>query len=78
MKSNNIYIKNREELAENLRFLREQSGLSQQQVAKKLFMDRSTYAYYESAKVEPNIFTLIRLAEIYNVSFNVFISAKGP
>lgn len=78
MKSKNVYIKNRDELAENLRFLREQSGLSQQQIAEKLFMDRSTYAYYETAKVEPNIFTLIRLAEIYNVSFNVFISAQGP
>lgn len=78
MKSKNVYIKSRDELAENLRFLREQSGLSQQQVAKKLFMDRSTYAYYESAKVEPNVFTLIKLAEIFNVSFNVFISAKGP
>lgn len=78
MKSKNVYIKNRDELAENLRFLREQSGLSQQQIAEKLFMDRSTYAYYESAKVEPNVFTLIRLAEIYNVSFNVFISAQGP
>ncbi len=52
-----------------LRKLRENSGLTQQQVAETLNIDRSTYAYYETGKTTPDINTIIKLAKIYNVSY---------
>lgn len=52
-----------------LRKLRENSGLTQQQVAETLNIDRSTYAYYETGKTTPDLNTIIKLAKIYNVSY---------
>lgn len=52
-----------------LRKLRENSGLTQQQVAETLNIDRSTYAYYETGKTTPDINTIIKLAKIFNVSY---------
>lgn len=57
-------------LAENLRFLRERSGLTQKRIAQYLFIDRSTYSYYESGKTQPNLKVLTRLADLYSVSID--------
>lgn len=67
------YIKTKKELAENLRFARKRAYLTQQDVADKLEIDRSTYAYHEAGKAIPNIFTLIKLTEIFNVDISYLI-----
>jgi len=51
-----------------LRRLRKENGLTQQQVADFLHLDRSTYAYYESGRTKINIDILIRLARFFQVS----------
>jgi len=51
-----------------LRKLRKENGLTQQQVADFLHLDRSTYAYYESGRTKINIDILIRLARFFQVS----------
>ena len=56
----NIYIP-------NLKFYRQNSGLTQKQVADALHIERTTYTYYETGKTLPSIFTLMKLAKIYNV-----------
>lgn len=61
------YIKSKEELAENLKFIREFRELSQQKVADRLSIDRSTYSYYETGKTEPSFITAIKLVEIFDV-----------
>ncbi len=53
-----------------LKRLRQNNSFTQQQVADALNIDRSTYAYYESGKTTPDINALIKLARIFNVSFN--------
>lgn len=58
---NNIHIP-------NLKFYRQNSGLTQKQVADALHIERTTYTYYETGKTLPSIFTLMKLAKIYNVS----------
>lgn len=55
-------------LIDRLKELREDLGLKQEDIAKKLNIGRSTYANYESGAAEPNISILIDLANIYNVS----------
>lgn len=55
-------------VCEKLRHYREACALSQKQVADALNIERSTYTKYETGDTEPNLSTIVRLAEIYNVS----------
>ena len=48
------YVQSKEELGKNLRLKRERRGWTQQEGAAKLYVDRSTYAYYETGKTEPS------------------------
>jgi transcriptional regulator with XRE-family HTH domain len=50
------------------RNLRKSNGLTQQQVADYLHIDRSTYAYYESGRTKMSVEILLRLAEFFQVS----------
>ena len=52
-----------------IRKLRKERGLTQQQVADHLGIDRSTYAYYESGRARVNIDVVIKLAHFYKVSY---------
>ena len=56
-------------LSQTLKWLRENIGYTQQQVADALSIERSTYAYYETGKTNPDINTIIKLSKIFNVSY---------
>ena len=47
--------------------LRKEKGLSQQQVASVLKLDRSNYSKYERGKLEVSIFMLRELSKLYGV-----------
>lgn len=51
-----------------LKSLRTQYNMSQQDVSDKLNINRSTYARYETSSTQPDFDTLIKLANLYNVS----------
>lgn len=53
---------------ERLRKLRKNEDLTQEQIAKDLNIVRSTYAYYEIGRTYPDFSTLIRIAQLFNVS----------
>ena len=53
-----------------LKDLRKAQGLSQEQLAKELDVARTTYNHYEIEKSEPNIKTLIKLADYFDVSLD--------
>ncbi len=55
-------------LGNNLRFLRKQKRLTQQQVAASLGLQRVTYTQYELNKREPDNETLQRLADFFKVT----------
>jgi len=61
-----------------LRKLRRENGLTQQQVADYLHLDRSTYAYYESGRTKVNIDILIRLAKLFQVSLAQLVGEELP
>lgn len=63
------------ELGMTLKYYRENSELSQQQVANSLNIDRSTYTYYETGKTTPSAATLLKLAKIFNVPCAVFLES---
>lgn len=51
-----------------LKKLRQDAGLLQKDIAKKLNISTSAYGYYEQGKRIPDSTTLDKLAEIFNVS----------
>ena len=56
-----------------LKELRKAKGLSQTQLANELGMIHQTYSNYENEKREPNIATLIKLADYFDVSVDYLI-----
>jgi transcriptional regulator with XRE-family HTH domain len=60
-------------IAKNLKFLRKHKGASQQQISNELGLKRSTYAGYESGKVEPDITMLRGLSDYFEVSLDVLL-----
>lgn len=65
---NMVYVTDKKALAENLKKYRQKCGLSQEQTANKLHIDRSTYSYYEMGKTLPNVFTLIKISNIFRIN----------
>jgi len=61
-----------------LKKLRKENGLTQQQVADFLHLDRSTYAYYESGRTKINIDILIRLSNFFQVSLGTLVGEDLP
>lgn len=60
---------------ETLRQLRIAKGLSQQQLAAKLYVDRSTIAHWEIDRRQPDAAMIARLARCLNVDAAVLMSA---
>jgi len=58
-----------------IRALRKEKGLTQQQVADYLHLDRSTYAYYESGRNKLNVDIIVKLAHFYQIRYAVLL---GP
>jgi len=58
----------------NLKHLRELNGLSQQQIADKMAVDRSLISYWETDKAEISIEQAFMLAKIFNIPFPEFVS----
>lgn len=64
-------------LNERLRSLRLSMGLTQMQVAEALNIDRSTYTYYETGKTVPDVKTIIKLAKVFNVSYEQILDDES-
>lgn len=60
-------------MVKNLRLLREEKGLSQQKLADMLSTSQQTVFKYEKTDCEPDIATLIKLADVFNVSVDFLI-----
>ena len=65
-------------LNQRLKHFRTTSGLTQQQVADVLGLDRSTYAYYESGKTTPDIKSVNKLLKIFNISYYELMEEPDP
>ncbi len=70
------YIETKEEFAENPKYARQYLELSQQKIADRLKIERSTYAYYETGKTEMSVFHLIELENIFDVYIEDLIAKE--
>ena len=55
---------------ENLKILRHTKGMTQSDVAEALFVTRQAVSHYESGRTQPDLDTLMRLAEVYQVDIH--------
>ena len=60
-------------MIKNLRMLREEKGLSQQKLAEMLNTTQQSIFKYEKTASEPDIETLIRMADVFEVSVDFLI-----
>lgn len=58
---------------DKLQSMREDRDLKQREIAAMLDLERSTYTYYENAKILPDIFTIIKLAKFYDVDIRCIL-----
>lgn len=65
-------------LGENLQNLRKEKGLSQEEVAKVLFVTRQTISKWETGKAEPGVSNLKALAELYGVTLEQLVLWETP
>ena len=63
-------------IGENIKRLREEAGMSQEQLAEKLDKTRSAVSQYENGKIVPRMGVIEDLATIFSVSKSVIIGEK--
>ena len=64
-------------LGENLKRLRTEKGLSQEEVAGLLFLSRQTVSKWENNQAEPGVENLKALARLYGVSLDQLLLAES-
>ncbi len=70
------YIRNKEELGNTLRYIRQCEDVTQAEIAEAIHVDRSTYAYYELGKTLPSIFILIGIAKYYKIDIRYLLTKR--
>lgn len=64
-------------LGERLKELRDEFGYDQKDMGQKLNMTSSAYGYYEQERSEPSLETLIKIANIFNVSTDYLLGLSN-
>ncbi|EOT51204.1 helix-turn-helix transcriptional regulator [Enterococcus avium] len=66
-------------LAENISYLRKKKSLTQEQLSDILLVTRSTISKWENGTYEPEINSLKRLSEAFNISIDdlIFIDLRS-
>ena len=61
------------QFSKSLRDIRKKSGKKQREAAEYLGLNIRTYQYYEGGQSEPNISTLVKLADFFVVSLDELV-----
>lgn len=60
-------------MIQNLKEARNEKGLSQKDVAKYINLTQQTYSDYETGRTNPDIETLIKIADLLNISVDYLL-----
>ncbi len=60
-------------IAENLRYFRQQHGKTQKEMANILGVATNTYTQYETGQRRPDIELLVKLADYYLISLDILV-----
>ena len=58
------------EIGKKLKAARQSSGLTQEQVAERLYVSRQTISNWENEKSYPDIVSVVRLSDLYSISLD--------
>lgn len=61
---------------DNLKRLRTNKELTQENLGRVLCLSRTTISNYEKGKMQPSIETLIRLSEVFNITVDELIKQQ--
>lgn len=61
-------------LSQNLKHLRKLHGYSQEETSTQLGISRSAYNSYENGGIEPNLQTLLNLAELFKTNLDILVT----
>ena len=64
------------DIGKNIRDLRQQKHLTQEELAEQLFVTRQTISNYENGRTRPDVDQILRLAEIFDTDANTVL--YGP
>ena len=64
--------------AEQLKFYRSQKGLSQEDLADKLYISRQAISRWENGETAPDLDTLVNLTSIFEVSLDELVTGVKP
>ena len=65
-----------DDFSKRLKEMRKKRGLSQADITNVINIPRTTYANYEAKNCDPNISTLIKLADFYNISVDELVGRE--
>jgi transcriptional regulator with XRE-family HTH domain len=63
-------------LMSNLRYLRACIGMTQEQVAERIFKSPKAYAKYEQGRSEPDIDSLVILSKVFNTTVDDLLTKE--
>ena len=63
------------EFHEKLQILRKQKNITQEQLAKKLYVSRTAVSKWESAQTVPDLQKILQLAELFGVTTDYLLKA---
>jgi transcriptional regulator with XRE-family HTH domain len=69
-------VKNMNKLADHLKYLRKQRNWTQEEVAQRLNMSRSQISKWENGELLPDLQSLEKLSELYNVSIDFLVGKR--
>lgn len=64
-------------LAERIKMLRDEKHFTQEQLGKAVGYDQSRAAKWENGSLEPNVDTLIALAELFGVTVGYLVGTEN-
>lgn len=64
-------------VGENIKTMRKQNKMTQKQLADKLCIRRQTLCNYELGMRTPDVYTLLIIADIFEVSLDVLMGRNG-
>jgi transcriptional regulator with XRE-family HTH domain len=65
------------EISERLKEARQNTGLTQDQVAEKILVSRVTVSHWENGKSLPDIVSLISLSDLYGISLDEMVKGDS-
>ena len=57
-------------LSKQIKRLREEAGFSQEELSEKIYVSRQTISNWENAKTYPDIISIIKLSDLYQISLD--------